>query len=804
MMSGISHNSDPSEPTIDLDDLINQLTPDVQQQPVGMEGTRTQLQSSNSNTLSKLNIGAVNLDGNFYQDVANKPLQHQQFQQQQLLRKDQQPYIRPSLLQFNIPHGHQKHHHQMPPSQFQSLPLSQLQHQMQLQSGLQSQPPGLQTTMFDKQHQQHQHHQPLNQLNYLASSYPLPLGPQNHEFGSQRDMLQRHQMSASLFHPHSTMVDGCQKTVEQLQPVVLNSSSATGVASQVQNASVADWYNEAYQQIQLMKEMYLPQLLIVYKKAQESCLQQSSGELATKSQKTRGVLENIIKFLHIARPKIVHIAREKLLNHMKMVKSHLSKINNSVSLQSKTPQLQLNRNAGSLFNPLHQSSAFAHIGTPPNSQANSANSHQNGSLVEPGIRNHPSLLLHGSAGQQYTSSLLQQTNEMAPIKQSTWMPRGRSVKNASQSTWSPPPKPNSSPRIFVDASDPKMTTSLMMSPHSIPSNQMMHPEETKQSVPFGSSSLSSSPLISPSPSNPSTPPIEPAGPEKNPSGISSLSIVGPEENPETARNMEGSQQSHATEQPIQRLLNAVKSISPAALTASCKDIESVVSMIDEVPLGGTIFDIQCENSANSEGERRKRTCVMPLDDSLRLSCLQFDRSTATSKIKRPKIEASSTLLEEIKDINRNLVETTLEVDSNSADNISRAGVVLGTIVRCSYSGIGFAELFKLHLNSPLMLPNLFVRLLVPDDYPNSSPKVFDELSDGLSTLVSENPEDLIENVKVAFGLSLRKLPQPVSLREMARTWDVCARAVFTEFANGMRGKSYSSRYGNWESCITAP
>lgn len=69
----------------------------------------------------------------------------------------------------------------------------------------------------------------------------------------------------------------------------------------------------------------------------------------------------------------------------------------------------------------------------------------------------------------------------------------------------------------------------------------------------------------------------------------------------------------------------------------------------------------------------------------------------------PNLQASINLLEEIKDINRKLVETTLEVDSNSADNISSAGAVHGTIVRCSYSGIGFAELFRLHLNSPRMV-----------------------------------------------------------------------------------------------------
>lgn len=145
-------------------------------------------------------------------------------------------------------------------------------------------------------------------------------------------------------------------------------------------------------------------------------VQQSDGQLATKSQKTRVVLENMIKFLQIARHEIVHFPREKLLNNMKMVKSQLSKINNSVSLQSKTPQLQLNRNSGPQFNQLGQSLGFAHIGTSPNLQANSTSSHQNGSLVGAGIRNHQSLLPHGSAGQQYTLSLLQQTNDMATIK----------------------------------------------------------------------------------------------------------------------------------------------------------------------------------------------------------------------------------------------------------------------------------------------------------------------------------------------------------------------------------------------------
>lgn len=57
--------------------------------------------------------------------------------------------------------------------------------------------------------------------------------------------------------------------------------------------------------------------------------------------------------------------------------------------------------------------------------------------------------------------------------------------------------------------------------------------------------------------------------------------------------------------------------------------------------------------------------------------------------------------------------------------------------------------------------------------------------------------------KTNFILSLRKLSQPMSVKDMAEVWDVCAREVFHELADHAGGGSFSSTYGKWESCAVA-
>ena len=42
----------------------------------------------------------------------------------------------------------------------------------------------------------------------------------------------------------------------------------------------------------------------------------------------------------------------------------------------------------------------------------------------------------------------------------------------------------------------------------------------------------------------------------------------------------------------------------------------------------------------------------------------------------------------------------------------------------------------------------------------------------------------------------------MSLKEIAKTWDVCARTVISEYAQQSGGGTFSSKYGSWEDCST--
>lgn len=65
---------------------------------------------------------------------------------------------------------------------------------------------------------------------------------------------------------------------------------------------------------------------------------------------------------------------------------------------------------------------------------------------------------------------------------------------------------------------------------------------------------------------------------------------------------------------------------------------------------------------------------------------------------------------------------------------------------------------------------------------------------------AEEGKYLWMKAKSNFSLSLRKFSQPISVKEMAEAWDVCAREVFHEFAEQIGGGNFSSTYGKWENC----
>ncbi|KAF5750321.1 mediator of RNA polymerase II transcription subunit 15a-like [Tripterygium wilfordii] len=362
---------------------------------------------------------------------------------------------------------------------------------------------------------------------------------------------------------------------------------------------------------------------------------------------------------------------------------------------------------------------------------------------------------------------------------------------------------NSSSTSVAHAKDPSGVSPLSISEfnaHSQTSDSlaqdMIHNQVDNQSLSIGISDMSASPLPT--------------------------DITGPD----------GQQQPRDTNQPIERLIKAVESMSTETLCSAVHDIESVVNVVDmiaETPCGSdtagavvddSVYPTRCNtwvgNSSHREcsfSKKIKRKISVSAWDTMSSFLSEIDGinqqsdlvhdsdSTAVLKPKRQRIEPRHALLDEIRSINQRLIETVIDLDSTEAGE--------GTIVRCSYNPVALSGYVKPHISSQWsMLPLL---LFIPASYPNSSPEIFD----GLSTVGESghgkeavddsecNDEDLSMKAKKRFSMSLRKLSAPMSLEDMAMTWDKCARAVLSEYVQHFGGSCFSSIYGSWEDCITA-
>ncbi|KAF8106121.1 hypothetical protein N665_0147s0074 [Sinapis alba] len=292
-----------------------------------------------------------------------------------------------------------------------------------------------------------------------------------------------------------------------------------------------------------------------------------------------------------------------------------------------------------------------------------------------------------------------------------------------------------------------------------------------------------------------------------------------------------------TELPMERLIRVVKSISPQALSSAVSDIGSVVSMVDRIagsaPGNGsrasvgedlvamTKCRLQARNFMTQEGmmatkKMKRHTTAMPLsvsslEGSVGDNYKQFAstgtsdlESTATSDGKKARTETDHALLEEIKEINQRLIDTVVEIsdDEDAADPsegaTARKGCE-GTTVRFSFIAVSLSPALKAHLSSTQMSPIQPLRLLVPCSYPNGSPSLLDKLP----VETSKENEDLSSKAMARFNILLRSLSQPMSLKDIAKTWDACARTVICEYAQQFGGGTFSSKYGTWEKYVAA-
>lgn len=140
-------------------------------------------------------------------------------------------------------------------------------------------------------------------------------------------------------------------------------------------------------------------------------------------------------------------------------------------------------------------------------------------------------------------------------------------------------------------------------------------------------------------------------------------------------------------------------------------------------------------------------------------------STETSRIKRRRVHANHyTLLEEIEQINERLVETKAEIceeDVSLPNMESTAECGEATIVKLSYSSKSKAH----HA--------LRQWLLIPETYPHCSPTLMEQLPIDESNKCA----DLSLRTRFRCNMCASFLSEPVSVKDMIKEWDGCARAV---------------------------
>jgi len=68
-------------------------------------------------------------------------------------------------------------------------------------------------------------------------------------------------------------------------------------------------------------------------------------------------------------------------------------------------------------------------------------------------------------------------------------------------------------------------------------------------------------------------------------------------------------------------------------------------------------------------------------------------------------------------------------------------------------------------------------------------------------LNSEDLEDLSIKAKLKLKFSLRMLSEPLSLKDIAMSWDHCVRETICEYAQLHGGGTFTSKYGGWENYL---
>lgn len=276
--------------------------------------------------------------------------------------------------------------------------------------------------------------------------------------------------------------------------------------------------------------------------------------------------------------------------------------------------------------------------------------------------------------------------------------------------------------------------------------------------------------------------------------------------------------SSVPEEPIQRLIKAARAMSHNAFDACVGDMELVLRMVDmtagQVAGNGSEFVVGEDLAAAS-------TCGFGLKRDVSSQTMQRDlyttsipvrfsesgilsdginhlidpeasqlESSITTHDNKSRFKVNCNLLEEIREINMQLIETVVEFIQHGFRSESGEG----TVVKCSYTPVAISSKMKSELAAFPVSPIMPLELIVPVNYPAHSPEILDKLP----SEISMGCEDLSTKAKSKLMLNIKTLHQPISLTDIVRTWDACVRAVISDFVQNLGGGSFSSTYGTWK------
>ncbi|CAL0311029.1 unnamed protein product [Lupinus luteus] len=262
-----------------------------------------------------------------------------------------------------------------------------------------------------------------------------------------------------------------------------------------------------------------------------------------------------------------------------------------------------------------------------------------------------------------------------------------------------------------------------------------------------------------------------------------------------------------TSAAMQGFIKVLSSISDEALMASSGEIEAVVRLSDCIstlePLNVSLnsaIDKYLEGVNDTDLRTRYLTCNDYVQRGREMSGIINSTPTSESFFHFTSQE-NYTLLEEIKKINNRLIDTEVVIDEEKTIPSASGGVDehggKGILVKLVFNSISvnvnlmsqYASSSKKSIIKPL-------RILVPSSYPLCSPVILDEMP----SKISMDLDDLSMRAKFKLRRNLQNLNQPMSLRDIATSWDHCAREAICEYAKLQGGGTFSSKYGGWEIC----